>query len=126
MSKEQPLFYDDNGKLLPDNFKGKVRAIPFDFNIGEKELKAPGKAIVSDGVLENSAKGLFSQVSILPSSDDLYNTRLNKKTAALFGDEEPQQDDSFIDDLNLAAPMVSYVEKPVKVTVTKKTIKLFE
>lgn len=66
-------------------------------------------------MFSNKDEGMFSQQSVRDTGiNATYKSRVNK-SSSLFDDDEPEEDDTKIDDLDLAAEMVTY-EKPTMKT----------
>jgi len=74
---------------------------------------------------DKSGEGLFSQLTVRDNdSQKLYNKRV-ARSSNLFSEDEPEEDDTKVDDLSLAAEMISYDKPAMKTWKTRNTDNLF-
>ena len=70
-------------------------------------------------------EGMFSQQSVRDTGiNATYKARVNK-SSSLFDDDEPEEDDTKIDDLDLAAEMVTYEKPTMKIWKAHKKDNIF-
>ena len=71
---------------------------------------------------------MFSKCTVREESskvtDSIYTSRLNKRSN-LFDETNPDEDDTVVDDLTLAAEMITYEKPTLKTWKSKKESSLF-
>ena|SRR3990167_2933414 len=111
--------------------QSKKRVDPFETPVNPYAFKIEKSAdsVISSDDFENSKQGLFSkQILKDATKDSLFETRLTKKKADLFTQQETAEDDTKIEDLTDVAKLVEYksVTNPSKIKQRYNKNSLFE